>query len=91
MFGLSASTYSWGGDSARFGGGGEDDSFALAVLVGSGLGAGSKKRWSPVFTGLFIFAAMASSSLEGADESEELSESVIFVAASRCYDDGKEA
>lgn len=59
--------------------------------MGSGFGAGSKKRWSPVFTGLFIFAAMASSSLEGADESEEVSESAILLAASRCYVVGREA
>lgn len=51
--------------------------------MGSGLGAGSKKRWSPVLGGLFIFATMASSSLEGADESEELSESAILFAVSR--------
>ena len=51
--------------------------------MGSGLVAGPKKRWSPVLTGLFIFASMASSSVEGADESEELSESAMLFAVSR--------
>lgn len=83
MSALSASTYSWGGDSGLLGGGGEDGSLAFGVLLGSGLGAGSKKRWSPVLTGLFIFAAIASSSLEGADDKEELSESAIMFVVSR--------
>lgn len=33
--------------------------------------------------GLFIFATIASSSLEGADESEELSEAAILFTVSR--------
>jgi hypothetical protein len=83
MSALSASTYSCGGESGRLGGGGEEFSLGFGVLVGSGLGAELKKRWSPVLAGLFIFASMASSSLEGADESDELSESAIAFAGSR--------
>lgn len=53
---------------------------AFEVLVGLGFGAGSKKRWRPTFA--FIFAAIASSSLEGADDSAELSESAIAFVVS---------
>jgi hypothetical protein len=49
--------------------------------VGSGFGAGSKKRWRPIFA--FILTAIASSSLEGADDSAELSESAIAFVVSR--------
>ncbi len=67
MSALSASTYSCGGDAGLFGKGGEDGSFVV-----SGLGAGLKYLLSPV--GLGITITSASSSLEGGEDSEELSE-----------------
>lgn len=58
MIGLSAKTYSWGGDGSRFGGG-VSDSFLkyLAIPTGSST------------------AIAASSSVGGADDSDERSES----------------
>jgi hypothetical protein len=58
MFGLSARTYSCGGDGSRFGGG-VSDSFLKYFAIPSGSS----------------MAMAASSSVGGADESEERSES----------------
>jgi cytochrome c biogenesis protein CcdA len=67
MSALSASTYSCGGDAGLFGKGGEE-----GALIASGFGAGLKYLFSPV--GLDIMLASTSSSLEGGEEREELSE-----------------
>ena len=64
---LSASTYSCGGDAGLFGKGGEE-----GALIASGFGAGLKYLFSPV--GLGMMLASTSSSLEGGEEREELSE-----------------
>ena len=67
MSALSASTYSCGGDAGLFGKGGEE-----GALITSGLGAGLKYLSSPVGCGMM--STSTSSSLEGGDEREELSE-----------------
>lgn len=60
MSGLSAKTYSWGGEGARFGGG-DSDSFFLKYLV--------------IPTGSSTAMEAGSSSEGGADDSDERSES----------------
>ena len=69
MSSLSARTYSCGGDGSLFGKGGE----ALSLEVATGFGAGLKYRFRPVGFDAMIFT-ISSSSLEGAEDSEELSE-----------------
>jgi hypothetical protein len=58
MVGLSARTYSWGGDGSRFGGG-VSDSFLKYLVIPTGSST----------------AMAASSSVGGADDSDESSES----------------
>ena len=70
MSALSANTYSCGGDVGLLGMGGED-----GALIASDFGAGLKYLFSPVGWGMML--TFASLSLEGGEESEELSETDI--------------
>lgn len=72
MSGLSASTYSWGGEGARFGGGGE------AGLAGF---LGLKYFSKPILR--LTEAAIVSSSVDGADESEDESELDMVLCCGR--------
>lgn len=65
MSALSASTYSWGGEAGRLGGGGDEGIFGVP------LGAGLKYRSKPEAGVTFL--ATSSSSVAGGDESSELS------------------
>ena len=71
MSALSANTYSCGGDAGLFGRGGEEGSFVV-----SGFGVGLKYLLRPLGLGTTITSA--SSSLEGGEDSEELSERDII-------------
>lgn len=69
MSGLSASTYSCGGEGARFGGGGEA---ALAGVLGLKYFSKPMLRWTD--------AAMVSSSVDGGDDREDESEPDMVLA-----------
>jgi hypothetical protein len=79
MSGLSASTYSWGGEAGLLGGGGDEGTFWVAFggPFAVPFGAGLKYRARPVGGGRLWVTA--SSSVVGGDDSSELSLADISV------------
>jgi hypothetical protein len=77
MSGLSANTYSWGGEGSRLGRGGEASTLGLLV----GRGALEKNLRIPSF---FVNRRLVSSSEGTEDKSEESSDIMLLVEVDEC-------